>query len=274
MLGTSLMLLLACGGCAPSDDDANEWTLVWSDEFDGAAGSAPDDANWTFDVGGDGWGNEQLEFDTDRRENADLDGNGFLRITAIREDFEGNTWTSARMSTQGLQSFGMGRIEASIRLPVGRGLWPAFWSLGTDFPDVGWPSTGEIDIMEFRGEMPEQVLGSVHGPGYSGGEAVGNAYTRPEGSLATDFHVYAVEWDPRHIAWFVDDDLLGTVTPGDLPPGAPWVFDHEVFLILNLAVGGTFLQQPDASTPGRSVMGVDYVRVFERTVPIAGRSLL
>jgi len=263
--GPLLLLLVGCGACA--DRDTNAWTLRWAEPFNGPEGSAPDPAHWVHDVGGEGWGNEQLEFNTDRTENVDLDGNGFLRITARREAFEGNTWTSGRLTTQGLESFEYGRVEARIQLPAGKGLWPAFWMLGGDFPEVGWPACGEIDILEVRGETPNEVLGTLHGPGYSGGASVGHTWVA-EQALTDGFHVYAVEWDPRHISWWLDDVVIGTAHPGDLPQDSPWVFDHDFFLLLNLAVGGTFLEEPDDTTPDVAVMGVDYVKVFERTQPL------
>jgi beta-glucanase (GH16 family) len=261
----SIAVLFLLGGCMA---DLEPWRLVFEDDFDGPEGSAPDPDVWTYDVGGDGWGNEQLEFNTDRPENVDLDGNGFLRIRARREAYEGNTWTSGRIKTEGLQQFEYGRIEARVLVPEGRGLWPAFWMLGADFADIGWPSCGEIDILELRGETPTEVLGTIHGPGYSGAASIGHTWTSPE-PLSDDFHVYAVEWDPRHIQWWVDDTLVGAVHPGDLPPDTTWVLDHEFFLLLNLAVGGTFLEEPDDTTPDKAALGVDYVRVYERTVPLA-----
>lgn len=241
------------------------WTLVWSDEFDGEAGSAPDSEKWTYDIGGDGWGNDQLEHNTDRTNNVDLDGNGFLRITAREEDFEGNAYTSGRIKTQGLFTTTYGRVEASIRLPAGQGIWPAFWMLGNDITEVSWPACGEIDILELRGQQPNRVLGTVHGPGYAGGNSIGGEIVKDEPVTGT-FHTYAVEWDPDHITWFFDDELVHTVNPGDVP--GTWVFDHDFFLILNLAIGGNFLGNPDETTEFPAVMGVDYVRVYERTTPL------
>lgn len=251
-------LLLACvSEPVPLD---NGWKLVASDEFDGAAGTAPDDTKWVHDVGGDGWGNGQLEHDTDRTENAFLDGNGNLVIRAIEEDYEGNSYTSARLKTLGTLEQAYGRFEARIQLPAGAGLWPAFWMLGADFPDVGWPSCGEIDIMEFVGSDPGTVFGTVHGPGYSGGDGVGATYT-PGGDFSDDFHVFAVEWDPDHIAWYVDDVRYQAVSVGDV--SGRWVFDDPFFLILNLAVGGTLGGEPDPAIFPADLV-VDYVRVYRR----------
>ena len=262
-----LTFLALAGGCTPSDAD---WVVVWEDDFKGAEDAAPDEQIWVHDVGGDGWGNQQLEYNTDRTDNASLDGNGFLRITAKREDYEGNAYTSARLKTLDTFEVQYGRIEARIWLPEGKGLWPAFWMLGADFPDVGWPACGEIDIMEFRGENPSEVLGTLHGPGYSGGSGVGGSVDTGA-SLADGFHVYAVEWDPDHIAWYVDDTQFFRAHPGDLPEGSPWVYDHEFFLLLNLAVGGTFVEEPDDTTTFPAVMGIDYVRVSQRAEPLYDR---
>ena len=230
------LLLSGCVSTPQSEFDPR-WKKVWADEFDGAAGPI-DSASWNHDVGGDGWGNAQLEYDTDRTENSRVDGNGNLVITAINEDFEGNTWTSARLTTAGKVEHGYGRYEARIQFPAGRGLWPAFWMLGADFPEVGWPLCGEIDIVELKGETPEDVITTIHGPGFSGGESVG-ATTGFDTPVTDGFHVYAVELDPEHISWYFDDQLVHRAHPGNLPPNSGWVFDDkDFFVILNLAVGG------------------------------------
>lgn len=256
-----MILLLACAAPeeAPFDDG---WTLAWSDSFDGAAGSPPDPATWAPDVGGDGWGNEQLEYNTDRTENAALDGEGRLVITARREDYEGNAYTSARLTTNGLRSFAAGRFEADLRVPSGTGLWPAFWMLGTDYDDIGWPNCGEVDVMEIRGEEPEIALATVHGPGYSGASAYGDSYRLREGTFADDFHTFAVDIDPDHLAFWVDDHRVHVVRPGDV--SGEWVFDGEWFLLLNLAVGGYFLDEPTEDTPFPAELVVDEVRYYER----------
>ena len=260
-------VLWACLACACSsgveEAELGSWQLVWSDEFDGAAGSPPNPEFWVHDVGGDGWGNNQLEFNTDRTDNVFLDGEGRLVIRAQREDYQGNTWTSGRIKTQDTVAFAEGRVEARIKLPYGPGLWPAFWMLGEDIPEVGWPLCGEIDIMEVRGGNPNEMIGTVHGPGYSGGESVGDTYRFPSAN-AEYWHVYRVEIDEGYIAWFVDDVLYHRVTAADLPDGALWVFDHPFFLLLNQAVGGTFLQPPNEQTQDVNDMLVDWVRVSQR----------
>jgi beta-glucanase (GH16 family) len=237
---------------------------VWSDEFEGPSGQAPDSATWRHDVSGDGFGNNQLEFDTDRTENASLDGEGRLAITARREQFEGNAYTSARINTSGHFLHGYGRFEAKIRVPTGTGVWPAFWLLGANIGDVGWPQCGELDIMEHNGGVPGEIRGSAHGPGYSAGQNVGKPYAVPGGNLDRDFHRYGVEWDPEKVVWFVDDVKYLTVAPADLPDGTQWVYDHDFFIILNVAIGGGFVSPPDDSTPLPQSMLVDYVRVYER----------
>ena len=253
----------ACTSAVEDDRPIGAWQLVWQDEFGGEAGAPLDETKWAYDVGGDGWGNNQLEYNTDRTDNVRLDGNGAMIIEARREYYKGNDYTSARIKTQDRFSMQYGRVEARIQLPKGSGLWPAFWMLGTNFPEVGWPGCGEIDIMEYRGEQPYTVIGTVHGPGYSGGDGVGDTYTLPEGDFSEDWHVFAVDIDPGHIAWSVDDVVFHTLSPGNLPDGTPWVFDNEWFLILNVAVGGNFVGPVDDSAlPAQ--MRVGHVRVFER----------
>ncbi len=247
---------------APASSDPSSWNLVWSDEF--SEPGAIDEANWQFDVGGDGWGNEQLEYNTDSQDNVSVAEGGALEIVARKESYEGNEYTSGRIKTLDRFEFGYGRVEASIRLPDGSGVWPAFWLLGADFEDVGWPLCGEVDIMELRGEEPWTTMGTVHGPGYSGGEGIGGEYTLPEGDFADGYHTFAVDIDPEHIAWSVDDIVFHTLTPGDLPDNTAWVFDDEWFIILNVAVGGQFVAEVDDSAfPAK--MQVGHVRVYERS---------
>ncbi len=256
-------LLLALTGCrsGATDPVPLEWTLAWADEFEGAAGQSPDPTRWGFDIGTD-WGNQQLEYDTARAQNASLDGAGNLAIIARKENYLESEYTSARINTRGRFEQARGRFEARIKLPVGQGIWPAFWALGNDFGTVGWPNCGEIDIMEYRGQEPNVILGTIHGPGYSGGNSVGTRYTLPGANFNDDYHVFAVEWSESRITWFVDDIVYQVLTPADLPAGGRWVFDHPFFLILNLAVGGNFVGPPDESTVFPQTMLVDWVRVY------------
>ncbi|GAB6021270.1 hypothetical protein CHUAL_003884 [Chamberlinius hualienensis] len=150
-----------------------------------------------------------------------------------------------------------------MKLPKGKGLWPAFWSLGVDIDTVQWPNCGEINFLEMRGSAPSTAIGALHGPGYSGGEGSAVSYTLPSGTFNDDFHVFAVEWFPNSITWFVDGKAYETRTPADLPFGRKWVFDHPFFILLNLAVGGLFPGDPDGSVPFPQYLKVDYVRVFK-----------
>lgn len=243
---------------------STDWELVWQDEFEGPAGTLPSADKWVADVGGGGWGNAQLEYDTARPENASLDGTGNLVITARKERYGGRDYTSARLTTRGKFERAYGRFEARIQLPVGRGLWPAFWLLGANLDEVEWPACGEIDIMEYRGQLPAIVRGSLHGPGYSGGDNVGAEHVVSGGKLYEDFHVYAVEWEPDRIRWLLDGTVFFEATPSRLPAGKQWVYDHPFFVILNVAVGGNYVGPPDSSTVFPQQMRVDYVRVYAR----------
>lgn len=248
----------------PSEEPPVDSTLTWSDEFDGPAGQPPDPTKWRHDVGGDGWGNNQLEFDTARTANARLDGQGNLEIIARRETYQGRNYTSARINTRGFFAQQSGRFEARIKLPVGQGIWPAFWMLGDNFQQVGWPTCGEIDIMEYRGQQSNIVHGSLHGPGYSGANPLTRKYTLPTGRFNDDFHIFAVEWEADQITWLVDDIPFQTVTTSNIPAGSRWVFDHPFFIILNVAVGGNFVGPPNTTTTiFPQTMLVDWVRVYQ-----------
>ncbi len=241
----------------------NPWQLVWSDEFNGTDGSVPDPSKWVMETGNWGWGNNELENYTNRAINAQQKS-GNLVITALKENYGGSAYTSARIKTQGLFEHTYGRVEARIKLPFGQGIWPAFWMLGADIGTNPWPACGEIDIMENIGREPSVVHGTIHGPGYSGGSAIGSSYTLPSGKVADDFHVYAIEWAPNEIKFFVDNTLYGTRTPAELPAGKTWVFQHNFFIILNLAVGGYWPGYPDGTTTFPQTMLVDYVRVYDK----------
>jgi len=235
-------------------------TLLAADEFDGPAGSAPNSAVWRYDLGAGGWGNGELQTYTDSRRNAALDGAGNLVITARRE--ADGSFTSARLKTEGTSTAQYGRIEARIRIPRGQGIWPAFWMLGADIGSVGWPACGEIDVMENVGYEPTVVHGTVHGPGYSGAQGISAASTNPTGApFADDFHVFGVDWRPDSITWSVDGTAYRTLTRADVGAN-PWVFDKPFFVVLNVAVGGSWPGSPDASTPFPQQMTVDWVRVF------------
>ncbi len=255
-----LALLAASLSCTENPSEPS-WEMVWQDEFTGPAGKPPDSTRWTYDIGTN-WGNNQLEYDTSRPENVSLDGSGNLVFTARAESWLGSDYTSGRINTRGRFEQAGGRFEARMKLPRGQGIWPAFWLLGGNFGSVGWPACGEIDIMEYRGQEPTLLHGSLHGPGYSGGGAVTRTYTAPGVTLDGGFHLYAVEWSANKIVWYLDDTAFFTVTPRELPANGRWVFDHPFFVILNLAVGGGFVGPPDASTTFPQQLLVDYVRVY------------
>ena len=270
-----LLLLAVLLGCAsgattkPATRDG--WRLAWSDEFDGPAGATCDRTKWVADTGGEGWGNQEREFYTTRPENVATDGAGHLVITARAERdtsayrcwYGGCRYTSARLRTEGLFAQAYGRFEARLQIPRGQGIWPAFWLLGDNMSTVGWPAGGEIDVMENIGREPNVVHGTVHGPGYSGAHGIGGADTlaRP---LADDFHVYAIEWEPNEIRWYIDGRPYFRLTPAQLPPGTRWVFDHPHFVIMNVAVGGGWPGDPDATSTFPQRMLVDWVRVWTR----------
>jgi beta-glucanase (GH16 family) len=247
----------------------NPWTVIWRDEFDGAAGTAPSSANWNYDIGNGGeiagWGNNELEWYTSSTNNVRLDGQGNLDIRAERSTAPLTCWygncqyTSGRITTTGKASFQYGKVEARIRVPAGQGLWPAFWSLGNG--SSVWPDRGEIDIMEWAGKNPNTIFGTVHGPGYSGNNGVSTT-TNLGVPVSNDYHVFTIIKRPNEIIWFVDGRQFHRVTPTSLPAGTRWVFEGSFNMILNLAVGGAFSSNPDASTPFPATMKVDYVRVY------------
>lgn len=235
--------------------------VIWSQEFNGGTGSAPDGNVWSYDTGAGGWGNGELQTYTTSRNNSALDGQGNLVITARREG--DGSYTSARLQSNDKFEAKYGRIEARIQIPRGQGIWPAFWMLGGDFPQTSWPSSGEIDIMENVGKEPHRIYGTVHGPGYSGGAGISGMYQHPQNwSFADAFHTYAVDWKPGSITWSVDGNVYHQVTTSRVG-GNPWVFDKPYFLILNVAVGGQWPGYPDGSTQFPQQMKVDYVRVYD-----------
>jgi beta-glucanase (GH16 family) len=260
-----------CIACDPKRPPARPgWTLLWSDEFSGPDGSSPDSKKWAHDLGGKGWGNHELESYTNRKENAHVE-KGNLVITAQKETYTGadgvtREYTSARLKTQNLFTQTYGRFEARIKIPEGQGIWPAFWMLGQDIPSAGWPKCGEIDIMENIGKEPGTIHGSLHGPSTAAPTRDLTAiFTLPTGqNFATDFHLYAVEWSPDTVRFYVDSNLYATFRQSDWAAGGKWVFDHPFFIILNLAVGGDWPGPPDASTKFPQSMLVDYVRVYTK----------
>jgi beta-glucanase (GH16 family) len=256
----AVIFLLACNKQETQELETRNWKLVWSDEFNSDSLELPAAEKWTFDLGTgqDGWGNQELQSYTNQPENVSHDGNGNLIIRAIQS---GTSFTSARIKTQGLYSQKYGRIEARLKTPYGPGLWPAFWLLGDNITEVSWPRCGEIDIMEMRGQAPHMIYGTIHGPGYSAGNGITKGYALTNGRFDTQFHLFAVEWDADKIDFFVDDFLYQRIERADVP--GDWVFDESFFLILNIAVGGTYVGFPTNQTPFPQEMVVDYIRVYD-----------
>ena len=255
---TAAVTALTISACS---NDSDPWELVWSDDF---TGSEVDTSYWKFEIGDGcpnlcGWGNNELQYY--RAENAAV-SDGILTITAKEESFGGREYTSARMITMNKIDWTYGRFEARIKLPVGQGLWPAFWLLGSDIDSAGWPQCGEIDIMEYLGQEQNKVHGTVHGPGYSGANGVGGSYTLPSGRFDTDFHVFAVEWEPNRITWLVDEVRYQTLTPDNVP--GEWVYDHPFFIIVNMAIGGYWPGPPDAGTAFPQTLQVDWINVYSK----------
>lgn len=260
---------------APGGADAGippGWTLTWSDEFDGPDGSQVDPTKWNHDVGGSGWGNNEEEYYTDAGQNAVVQ-DGYLVITATTEGAAQYhcsyaptaagtcLYTSARLKTEGLFAQQYGRFEARVQMPTGQGLWPAVWMLGSNIGTVSWPACGEIDFMETVGSDITTNHGSLHMPN----DNPTGTYTLPDGgSFADAFHVFTAEWSPGTVAFYVDDVLYETQTQASVPGGGTWEFDHPFFLVMNVAVGGQWPGQPNATTQFPQTMKVDWIRVYQK----------
>ena len=258
---TRLLLLSLVVAASVGTASAQDWQVVWSDEFD--VPGPPDPANWIHETGGDGWGNQELQYHTDRIENSRVE-DGVLVIEARQETFNGRDYTSARLVTRDRAAWQYGRIEARIKMPEGQGIWPAFWMMPQDSPYGGWPTSGEIDIMEFLGHETDRVHGTLHyGGGALGHRYTGTSFTLNSGTFVDDFHTFAIEWEPRAVRWYVDGELYQTQTSWTSAAGGyPAPFDNPFFAILNLAVGGQWPGYPDETTTFPQRMEVDYVRVY------------
>ncbi|WP_412029366.1 family 16 glycosylhydrolase [Deinococcus yunweiensis] len=264
LCGLSTAFALATPPALPAP--AGTWTLVWSDEFGGPAGSQPAAKWWNYDLGNEeqsGWGNNELQYYTNNPANVRLDGQGFLEIWARKNSaelwcFNGYAcpYTSARLTTRGRVQFTYGKVEARMSLPQGQGYWPAFWMLGEG---LRWPERGEVDVMEFVGKTPTTIYGTLHGPGYSGGQGLTKGQSVQN---VSGYHTYTVIKRRDEIVWLLDGQPYHRVTPQDIPKGSEWVFDRPMHLLLNLAVGGNWPGSPDATTKFPGVLKVDYVRVW------------
>ncbi|AWS40323.1 glycoside hydrolase family 16 protein [Streptosporangium sp. 'caverna'] len=265
LMAAAMLITLTSGLVAITGNDRAEAAIgpvTWSDEFNGTAGTSIDGSKWKFDTGGSGWGNNELQYYTNSTRNVSHDGQGHLAITARRENpsnlqcsYGTCQYTSGRILTADRFSQAYGRFEASIKIPKGQGIWPAFWMLGGG----NWPNTGEIDIMENVGYEPNTVHGTVHGPGYSGGSGIGGGRTIGA-PLGDTFHTYSIDWSPNLIVWYLDGSEYFRVTPANIR-GNQWVYDHPFFMILNVAVGGNWPGNPNAGTTFPQTMLIDYVRV-------------
>ncbi|RZJ65238.1 MAG: glycoside hydrolase family 16 protein [Flavobacterium sp.] len=226
--------------------------LVWSEEFD--IDGAPNATNWTLETGAGGWGNNEAQYYTTSLDNAKVEG-GLLKITAKKQDFSGAAYTSARMKSENKFEFTYGKIEARAKLATGAGTWPAIWALGENYASATWPSCGEIDMMEHVGNQQNTIHATLHYPGHSGGNANTNHMTVPTAS--TEFHIYSCEWSAQSLKFYVDGNLFHTVfNSTDLP------FNHDFFLILNMAMGGNFGGNIDPNFV-ESTMEIDYLRVYQ-----------
>lgn len=257
----SFLLIAGCN----SDETQTITTknrLIMEDNFD--TDGVLNTNLWSYDIGigpgNDGWGNNELQYYTDRPENIVVE-NGMLKITALQGSYLGSSYTSAKIITKGKFEKKYGRIEARIKMPWGKGLWPAFWMLGSNIDEVSWPQCGEIDIMEYLGDAPTKILGTVHGPGYEGANSISKNYFLTNSRFDTEFHVFGIEWDENYINFYVDNVLYNQITPTDVP--GEWVFNESFYLILNVAVGGNLPGSPNAQTTFPQEMLVDYVRVYE-----------
>jgi len=241
------------------------WKLVWSDEFDGPN---IDTSKWNFEIDGKGGGNGEEEYYTDKPENAHIE-DGHLIITAIKDGTDANgkkhKFTSARMTTKGKAFWKYGRFEARIKLPTGRGVWPAFWMMPEDSVYGGWASSGELDILEEVGDKPSTAFGTIHyGDKWPGNTHTGDKYELPDGKLSDDWHIYSVEWENGVIRWYFDNKLYETQTKWYTKAAPfPAPFDQNFYFVLNFAVGGAWPGKPSPDTPFPQNMDVDYVRVYQ-----------
>ncbi len=239
------------------------YELVWSEEFNYTG--FPDPGKWTHETGGDGWGNNELQYCKEMDSNNAWVEDGSLVITALKENYGGRNYTSARLRTKGNKEFKYGKIEARMRLPYGQGLWPAFWMLGTNNDEVGWPASGEIDIMEMVGGVTgdNTIYGTIHWENNDEHAQYGGSKSLSSGIFADTFHVFSVEWTQQYIRWYLDGTQYHVV---DIKPAGLSVFHQDFFIILNLAVGGNWPGSPDASTVFPQQYEVDYIRVYQAGV--------
>jgi beta-glucanase (GH16 family) len=254
LAGIACLLLLPAA--LPAQDALDGWKLLWADEFDGGALDA---ARWNFSQGGGGWGNGELQRYTKDETNVSVK-DGVLHITARRG--EDGSYTSGRINTRAKFAFTYGKVEARMLIPATMGLWPAFWMLG-DTTGKTWPSCGEIDIMENAGKEPTLLHATVHGPGYSAGKGPTKSFDTGA-ALGAAWHTVGIEWEASEIRWYLDGALYHRLGPAELPAGKKWVFDHDFYLLLNLAVGGGFADYPTSASVFPQDFQIDWIRVYQR----------
>jgi beta-glucanase (GH16 family) len=260
-----LGLIISLSSCENDQKQTvtTKFNLVMSDEFD--VNGAPDANKWSFDIGRgeSGWGNNELQYYTNSADNVVVQ-NGYLIVTAKQESLGGANYTSARLKTKGKFEQKYGRFEARVKLPTGKGLFPAFWMLGSNFDQVSWPKCGEIDIMEYIGSKPTEVFGTIHGPGFFGGNSISKKHSLANNRFDNNFHIFGIEWTENQINWYVDDVLYNQITRANVEEkGGEWVLNNSFFMLLNLAVGGNLPGSPDSNTSFPQRMIVDYVRVYQ-----------
>lgn len=260
---SSLVATAGSAHSATTGAQSSALHLVGSDEFSWPAGTRPNATLWAYNTGGHGWGNNELQQYTSRTSNVSHDGAGHLRIIARKETYRGSDgitrqYTSAKLTTRVAVQYG--RIEARIKVPTGKGLWPAFWTVGQDIYQKGWPYSGEIDILESVNDM-SFVSGNLHGKNGNGRWQMGGS-VKPVGGIGDAWHTYAIDWRPGSITWYLDGVAYKTVKKSEIPSGADWPFQKPHVLQLNLAVGGDWPGSPDTTTVFPAVMLVDYVRVY------------
>jgi len=250
---TFILFLFSSANVFPQD-----WMLVWSDEFNG---TTLDESSWTRETGGGGWGNNELQYYTERTVNSYLE-NGVLVIKAMQENYGGRNYTSARLKTQGKRFFKYGKIEARMRLPYGQGIWPAFWTLGESISSVGWPACGEIDIMEMLGHENFKSYGTTHWDNNGQHTYQGGSYSLSSGTFSDSYHLFSIIWNEQSIRWYVDNNLFYTISITS--PSMSELRENH-FIILNVAVGGNWPGYPDPTTVFPQYMYIDYVRVYKDT---------
>jgi beta-glucanase (GH16 family) len=269
LIAAATVIMTVIGGLTvTSRNDQADAAVVWNEEFNGAAGTGVDSSKWNFDTGGSGWGNNELQYYNSGTANVAMDGQGHLIITARKGSGGRTCWngtcqfTSGRILTRGKFTQQYGHIEARIQVPNGSGLWPAFWMLGAT--GGTWPNNGEIDIMEIVGRDPNRLFGTLHGPGYSGGNGYGGTRTATT-PFWQNYHIFSIDWSPNLIIWRVDGSEYFRATPTSLKNAKgqdkTWVYNKGFFIILNLAVGGNFGQGNPGALPAVNQLKIDYVHV-------------